>query len=109
MDVTLLYFADCPNWQTTEAHLENLRAEYGFNLRKRPIRSVEEAEQVELRGSPTVLIDGVDPYPNPHAPSGLACRLYHGPDGLTGTPTEAMLRAALSGPRRPARKGTGTA
>lgn len=95
MDVTLLYFDDCPNWQTTESFLTELRLEYGFALQRRQVATVLEAEQIGFRGSPTVLIDGLDPWAGPNAPVGMACRLHRSPDGLTGSPTEEMLREAL--------------
>lgn len=93
--MSLLYFDDCPNWQTTAAVLVRLRPEYGFNLQRRRVGSVAEAEQLRFRGSPTVLVDGRDLFADPDAPVGMSCRLYRTPDGLAGTPTEEMLRQAL--------------
>jgi hypothetical protein len=43
-----------------------------------------------------VLIDGIDPFAQPDGPTGLSCRIYTTPDGLRGSPTIGMLRAALS-------------
>jgi hypothetical protein len=47
------------------------------------------------RGSPTVLIDGEDPFADPDAPVGLACRVYPTADELAGAPSVAQLTAAL--------------
>ena len=71
MRVTLQYFNGCPNWKETEAHLEALRSE-GFDLTfdRQLIETPEAAEQHGFRGSPTVLIDGVDPFADPDAPVG---------------------------------------
>ena len=93
--MTLLYFDDCPNWQTTESLLTRLRPEYGFSLQRQRVATVLEAEQIGFRGSPTVLIDDLDPWAEPNAPVGMACRLYRSPGGLIGSPTEEMLRHAL--------------
>jgi len=101
MNVTLLYFDDCPNWRQTDTLLDGLRVEYGFSLDRREVRTPEEAARLGFRGSPTVLIDGADPFADPEAPVGLSCRIYQGPEGLTGSPAEAMLRAVLEG--RPSR------
>ena len=92
MDVTLLYFDDCPNWPTTNRHLTTLAEELGFTLRTRRVATPEEAEDLEFRGSPTVLIDGWDPYADPDAPVGLSCRLYRNEVGFTGSPTFEQLR-----------------
>jgi len=51
-------------------------------------------------GSPTILIDGVD-IEGAEAPAASGCRLYQGPGGsLSGTPPEAILRAAVTRARR---------
>jgi glutaredoxin len=96
MDVTLLYFDSCPNWRTTEAILSRLSSEYDFDLQAQRIDNLEEAQQLAFRGSPTVLIDGVDPFFDPSAVVGMSCRLYRSPDGLAGSPTEEMLRQVLA-------------
>jgi hypothetical protein len=95
MHVTHLYFDDCPNWQNTQSALTRLRPEYGFSLQRQRVATVLEAEQIGFRGSPTVLIDDLDPWAEPTAPVGMACRLYRSPGGLIGSPTEEMLRDAL--------------
>ena len=45
-------------------------------------------------GSPTVLVDGEDPFLASRV-DGLSCRLYATPEGPRNSPTEAMLRAAF--------------
>ena len=97
-EVTIQYFDGCPNWQTTEGHLRELRdGGIDFSLEFRRIASVEEADAVGFRGSPTILIDGKDPFADPKAPVGLACRVYRTPAGLAGTPTLEQLRTAILG------------
>lgn len=50
-----------------------------------------------MTGSPTFLVDGVDPFAVPGAPASVACRLYRRPDGRAeGAPSVADLRRALS-------------
>ncbi|HUV57954.1 MAG TPA: thioredoxin family protein [Acidimicrobiales bacterium] len=93
--VQLLYFKDCPNWRATADALASLMSETAFELELLEVKTDEEAEAVAFRGSPTVLIDGIDPFGSPDAPIGLSCRLYHGPRGLGGAPTTEQLRDAL--------------
>ena len=96
MDLTLQYFDDCPNWQTTASHLRVLVDEgIGSSWRLQRIATPDEAERVGFRGSPTLLIDGRDPFAEPDAPVGLACRIYRVPGGLAGTPTLDQIRGAI--------------
>lgn len=92
----MLYFDGCPNWQTTAAHLAELAGEFGLRINRRRVETPEEAATIGFRGSPTVLIDGRDPFATGTEPVGLACRLYPTPDGPRGSPTVAQLRRALA-------------
>lgn len=96
MNVTLQYFTGCPNWEETRAQLEALKSE-GFDLAidLQLIETQEAAERHGFRGSPTVLVDGVDPFANPDAPVGLSCRVYRTETGFAGTPSLDQLRTAL--------------
>jgi hypothetical protein len=47
-------------------------------------------------GSPTVIVEGVDPWADQTSAVGLACRIYRTPDGrMVGGPSEEMLTRAL--------------
>lgn len=59
------------------------------------IDSPEEADVFGFRGSPTVLVDGADPFCDEHTPVGLACRFYETEQGLAGSPTLSQLRQAV--------------
>lgn len=97
MDITLLYFDGCPNWQDADAHLRILEAEIpGLRVTRRIVDTPEEAERSRFRGSPSVLIDGVDAFADDDAPVGLSCRVYQTPQGPTGSPTLDQLREALT-------------
>jgi hypothetical protein len=96
MRLVLQYFDGCPNWETTKAHLESLNEQgYGLTLEYQRIGSPEAAEEHGFRGSPTVLIEGVDPFADPDAPVGLSCRMYVTESGLAGTPSIGQLERAL--------------
>ena len=94
--VTLLFFDGCPNWQTTNAYLEGLSAEFGFDLDRYQIETDEDAQRFQFRGSPTVLIDGRDVFATGDEPIGLTCRMYRSEHGLVGAPSVEQLHEALS-------------
>ena len=96
VDVTLQYFDGCPNWETTGRHLDQL----GVRVRYQRIETPEAALEHGFRGSPTVLVDGVDPFFDPAAPVGLACRVYRGPAGPAGSPTFDQLKEVIDAARK---------
>lgn len=59
------------------------------------IGSPEEADRAGFRGSPTILIDGRDPFATGAEPIGLTCRVYRTDEGVQGAPTETGLRTLL--------------
>ena len=96
MKVTLLFFDGCPNWQTTNDNLEALAVEFGFEFDCCQIETDEEAQRLQFRGSPSVLIDGRDVFATGDEPIGLSCRMYRSDDGLAGAPSVEQLHEALS-------------
>lgn len=96
MDVLLQYFDGCPNWKVTDERLRALAAELDFDLAHERVETPEAAEDRRFRGSPTVLVDGRDPFAGDDEPVGLSCRVYRTPDGPAGAPTVDQLRAALT-------------
>jgi len=96
--VEIRYFDDCPNWRPIEESIANLAAELGIEVEVSLtiVDTPEEAERLSFKGSPTVVIDGTDPWDDPGAPVGLSCRVYRTADGYAGTPSEDQLRDAIS-------------
>ena len=94
MEITLQYFDGCPNWQVTDRRLKTIVDEHALDatVSYQLIDTPDAAAEYGFRGSPTVLIDGVDPFADPDAPVGLACRVYVTEDGLAGSPTVEQLR-----------------
>lgn len=98
MNVSLLYFDGCPNWTVADDRLREALTRVGQGhaaVEYRQVTTAEEAEVAQFRGSPTVLVDGHDPFLNPDSPVGLSCRVYRTPDGLAGSPTVEQLVEAL--------------
>jgi hypothetical protein len=61
----------------------------------------EEALSLGFCGSPTVLINGRDPFAVEGATPGLSCRLYATGQGIEPAPSLGQLREALTSNRRP--------
>jgi hypothetical protein len=81
VDAELLVVPDCPNsWAAQELLCSRLRAGGlpGTPVRVSVLDSLRAAEQRGLVGSPTILINGVDPFAAPGRPAALA-RIYPGP------------------------------
>ena len=73
MEITLLYFDDCPNWNEADRNLEQLRSEFAdLVVTRHLVDTPDEAERLGFRGSPSILIDGRDPFGDPDAPIGLS-------------------------------------
>lgn len=97
--VQLLYFDGCPNWHEADDRLrEALDAvgSVGVAVEHVRVSTPEEAAELNFHGSPSVLVDGVDPFAEPGAPVGLACRLYRTGSGLSGAPTVEQLIELLA-------------
>ena len=97
--VALLYFDGCPNWRTAEDRLRRALAHVGradAEIEYRTVRTHEEAAETQFGGSPTILIDGVDPFADPDGAVGLCCRVYSTSEGLSGAPDVAQLTGALA-------------
>lgn len=99
MDIELLYVADCPNRAIARARVQIAldRAQLAAVVREREVRSGEEAVRLGMRGSPTILIDGNDPFGDGADPAALACRLFGGDPGFGGAPTVEQLVGVLGG------------
>lgn len=98
MKVELLYFDGCPGYEALRPRVERMLAERGLDgLDLVPIGSIEEAEASRFLGSPTLRVDGrdVEPGAAERADFGLKCRVYATEDGLSPTPSDATIAAAL--------------
>lgn len=100
MEIVLQYFDGCPNWKVAEERLGVIAAERpDITVTRQLVGTLDEAERVGFRGSPSILIDGSDPFADPDAGVGLACRIFQTPHGPAGAPTLQQLRAVVARPR----------
>jgi hypothetical protein len=97
MDVVLQYFDSCPNWRVAERRVKSIVERHGLdvNLTYQLIETPEDAERYRFAGSPTVLIDGRDPFASEPAQVGLACRTYVTASGPAESPSVEQLEHAL--------------
>jgi len=97
MDITLLYFEDCPNWKAADERLTLLATERpDITVTHQLVETSAQAERVGFLGSPSIRVDGVDVFAEPGSRVGLAYRRYPTPDGYVGAPTLEQLRAVLA-------------
>ena len=98
MEITLQHFNDCPNWLDTMERIERVVETTGIDadVRVQLVNTPEAAQAHNFRGSPTILVDGKDPFANPDAPVGLSCRVYLTPDGMAGSPTVDQITDVLT-------------
>lgn len=93
--IELLVIPDCPNARAAEQLVRAVLRDVGLSavqVRRTVIDDPAVAECRRFTGSPTVLINGVDPFAEPRRPSAIACRIYPGTGGL---PSAGRLRQAL--------------
>lgn len=98
MKVTIQYFDGCPHWKLAEQRvrrvLEGMSSD-DVTLDYELIDSPETAERVGFHGSPTILVDGRDPFVTGIEQVGMSCRVFSTEDGIQGAPTEAEIRKLL--------------
>ncbi|MGW2054112.1 hypothetical protein ACWCOZ_09310 [Streptomyces sp. NPDC001840] len=99
MEIEILVVPDCPNEKPAAERLRGALNAVGMHNTTFTIRTIsdpEEAERIGFTGSPTILINGRDPFAEPGRTAGLSCRIYQTPDGLAGVPGLDQLREALT-------------
>ncbi|MFQ6172559.1 thioredoxin family protein [Oryzobacter sp. R7] len=98
MEVRLLYFEGCPHWTVADERLRAAMAQIGDTslVHHVLIETPEDAAANGFVGSPTIQVDGRDPFARGDEQVGLTCRLYSTPEGLAGSPTVAQLIEVLS-------------
>jgi hypothetical protein len=96
--VELLWWQGCPSVERTLADLRSALADLGLDpdaIEMREMATEQQAVEEHFPGSPTIRIDGADPFPADDMP-GLTCRIYRRTDGRPSpTPDPARLREAL--------------
>ncbi|MGC8480643.1 MAG: thioredoxin family protein [Acidimicrobiales bacterium] len=96
MEIELRVIEGCPHVaEMLEALGAIVEDRVDIALVIRVIRTEEEASFLQFPGSPTILIDGEDPFPSDPGVTGLSCRRYALDHGGIGIPDEEMLRKVI--------------
>ncbi len=101
MKLQILHVPDCPNTAVLATRLDEILAGRDYvEVEQLVVADQDEAATLGMTGSPTLLVDGVDPFPQPGLVPALSCRLYVDEIGaVAGAPSMAQLRAVLGGHR----------
>jgi hypothetical protein len=99
MKLDILHVPGCPGAAALRRLLAPIVAERpDIQVTWHTVRDEDQARHQGMTGSPTLLVDGADPFGLPGQPPSLSCRLYLGPDGRPGpAPTAAQLSSVLGG------------
>jgi hypothetical protein len=97
LELTVLAVPGCPHAPVLEERLAEVLAGWpAVTLVRRLITDAAQAARWGMHGSPTLLINGLDPFAGPSVGPALACRMYPGENGrLEGAPSIACLRRVL--------------
>lgn len=95
--IDILYVTGCPNLTAARARVHQALQDAGLSavVEEVEILTQADAQRFGMHGSPTILIDGHDPFRAADEPS-LACRLYRTAGAVEGAPTVADLVEVLS-------------
>jgi hypothetical protein len=104
MKLEVLHVPDCPNLPPM---LERLGEVTDLPVATRVIESDGDAARLGMAGSPTLLIDGVDPFTaSGQCECGVSCRLYRDQDGrIVPAPSVEQLRDAITAANQPPKPG----
>ena len=97
MRVDILHVPGCPNVAMARSRVDEALRAAALEARVEQVEVTthDDAQRLGMHGSPTILIDGRDPFP-PDEDSSIACRLYRTPSGIEGSPAVDELVEALS-------------
>ena len=81
----MLTVPDCPNGPVLRERLWEALADHPeVQVVHRLVHDESEAARLGMRGSPTLLVTGVDPFAMPGATVGVSCRIYRDEAGRAG-------------------------
>ena len=97
MQLMVLAVPDCPNAPVLEERLAAvLHGREDVTVSHELITDESQAERWGMHGSPTLLVDGADPFAELGEPPSMSCRLYRSDDGgASGAPSAAQLRQVI--------------
>ncbi|PXY32123.1 alkylmercury lyase family protein [Prauserella muralis] len=98
MELRILHVPDCPNVELLRQRLRQAADDAAIGVTTRVVTDLIDAEKEGMTGSPTLLVDGADPFAEPGSAPSLSCRLYRDAEGrASGAPSVAALRQVVAG------------
>lgn len=97
--VTVQHVPGCPSVPLVLDRLDRAVAQLGGpppRVATEEIADPDRARDLAFSGSPTILVDGEDPFAEPGAAPAFACRVYRTEAGAEGSPSVTQLRRALA-------------
>ena len=94
----MLVVPDCPNQSLALARVHAALEASGISdstVHETTVVDLDHAVTVGMHGSPTILINGRDPFADQGSVSSISCRLYRPPAGTEGCPGVQQLIDAL--------------
>ena len=100
MHLTVLAVPGCPNVKLLEQHLmQALEGRHDVIVSRHEITDQDQAARRGMNGSPTLLVDGIDPFAGPAQHASVSCRLFRdGRRRSEGAPSVRQLREAIRHP-----------
>jgi Domain of unknown function (DUF2703) len=98
VQVSFLYYEDCPSYDLALERLREVMAEESIpgEVEVIKVETEEQARELRFVGSPTIRVDGQDIDPLCDSTYGLTCRAYRlEDDRISPLPSKAMIRRAL--------------
>lgn len=96
MRLTVLGLPGCPNVEVLLSRLRTALLDPAAEIAVIVVDDDTRAADLGMTGSPTLLIDGADPFATTGAGPSMSCRLYRTEDQtIGGAPSVAQLRAVL--------------
>jgi hypothetical protein len=98
VQVSFLYYEDCPSHDLALERLREVMAEEDIpgELEVIKVETEDQARQLDFVGSPTIRVDGQDIDPPSDPRYGLTCRVYRLEDNrISPLPSKDMIRRAL--------------
>ena len=98
--LTVLAVPGCPNVKLLDQHLIlALEGHQDVTISRHEVADQDQAVRWGMNGSPTLLVDGIDPFAGPGQHASLSCRLFRDGRGHSGgAPSVRQLREAIRYP-----------
>jgi hypothetical protein len=96
VNIEILHVPDCPNLALLGQRLHEAIADHPVVITYRLVADVDTAVVAGMAGSPTLLLNGDDPFKREGLEPSLSCRLYPHEDGhVEGAPSVGALCHAI--------------